>query len=467
MASRSERPVLGGTNGTETGRAAYGEQSSDEEGVLGTRESIGRSRRRAGLVAGGILMIVLAVALALGVGRGPSLPEFSEEELATLRSLALSELGPVQDDPTNRVADDPAAAALGHDLFFDTRFSTNGSVACGTCHVPDLSFTDGLPTGVGVGRMPRKTMNLVATAYDQWLFWDGRKDSQWAQALAPLESLVEHGGTRTMYARLVAEHYREPYEAIFGPLPDFSDATRFPGLAGPNGDAAAAAAWGAMAPADQDAVTTVFVNMGKAIAAFERLLVPTPSRFDAYAAAVLEGDAAGATVLSADEVAGLQLFIGRAGCTTCHRGPRFTNGEFHNTGVPRVPNAAPDTGRAAGAHLVLNDEFNCRSRWSDAQPPDCPHLDFLRIDDHGLTGMFKAPTLRNVALTAPYMDAGQFATLDEVLAHYNTAPQDELGHSELQPLGLTDAELRQLVAFLQTLTGPAEMPDFPSPSTED
>jgi cytochrome c peroxidase len=427
-----------------------------------------RSHRRGVLVGAAVIgLVVIGVAVVIGPRSMPPVaPAYSEEELATLRSLSLSALGAVPSDPTNRVADDPAAAALGHDLFFDTRFSSNGSVACGTCHLPERSFTDGLRTGQGVGQMPRKTMTVVGTAYDQWLFWDGRKDSQWAQALAPLESLVEHGGTRTMYAHLVAEHYHEPYEAVFGRLPDLSDPARFPAQAGPHGDADAVAAWDAMEPADRDAVTEVFVNMGKAIAAFERELNPTRSRFDDYADAVVGGDPTGGGQLTADEVAGLGLFIGRAGCTSCHSGPRFSSGEFHNTGVPRVPGAAQDTGRAAGAHLVLDDEFNCRSRWSDAQPPDCPHLEFLRIDDAGLDGMFKVPTLRNVALTAPYMDAGQFATLEQVLAHYSAAPAAEEGHSELAPLELTDTEIRQLVDFLHTLAGPAQMPDFPFPSED-
>jgi cytochrome c peroxidase len=406
-----------------------------------------------------LLLAVLLLALAAAAAWALRAP-YTDAELATLRSLSLSALPELPVDPTNRVADDPAAVELGHDLFFDTRFSSNGQVACATCHVEELSFTDGLRTGRGVGVMPRKTMTIVGTAYSRWLFWDGRKDSQWAQALGPLESPIEHGGTRVQYALLVAEGYAGAYQAIFGPLPDLSDARRFPPEAGPLGDIAAQRAWDAMAAADRDAVTGVFVNMGKAIAAFERVLKPTPSRFDAYVAALLEGDTSGGAALTDDEVAGLRLFIGEAGCTTCHSGALFTNGEFHNTGVPRVVGAAPDTGRAAGARAVLEDEFNCRSRWSDDD--SCPHLDYLRIDDHALAGAFKVPTLRNVALTAPYMDAGQFATLEEVVRHYNAAPAAETGHSELEPRGLSDDQVRQIVAFLGTLTGPAQMPPFPT-----
>src|SRR4029079_14549902 len=127
------------------------------------------------------------------------------------------------------------AAELGHQLFFDTRFSANGKIACSTCHLPALNFQDGKPLANGVGTTNRRAMTIVGTAYSPWFFWDGRKDSQWAQALGPMESAVEHGGTRTLYASVVSQAYRREYEQLFGALPSLAS---LPLSAGPNGNAA-------------------------------------------------------------------------------------------------------------------------------------------------------------------------------------------------------------------------------------
>jgi cytochrome c peroxidase len=379
------------------------------------------------------------------------MPDFAPDEVEALRSLWIGSLPDLPDDPSNRVANDRAAATLGEAIFADTRFSANGEVACATCHQAELNFTDGLPLARGIGETRRKTMTVVGTAYSPWLFWDGRKDSQWAQALAPMEDAAEHGGNRGLYAHLVAEHYRGEYEAIFGRLPDLDDRSRFPERAGPVDDPVARASWEAMAPADRDAVTEVFVNIGKSIAAFERGLVPGQTRFDAFVEALIADDPAAGTVLTADELAGMRLFIGEAGCTNCHNGPLFTNNSFHNTGVPRLDGREPDRGRGDGIGLVQADEFNCLSRWSDADAADCTALRFLRDDAGALVGAFKPPTLRNVSKVGPYMHAGQLATLADVLRHYRDAPRAAIGHSELEPLDLTDAQLAQLEAFLRTL----------------
>jgi cytochrome c peroxidase len=204
-----------------------------------------------------------------------------------------------------------------------------------------------------------------------------------------------------------------------------------------------------MTDADRDAATEVFVNVGKSIAAFERGLMPAPTRFDVFVEALLAGEPT--TSLTGDEVAGLRLFIGEAGCTNCHNGPLLTNNAFHNTGVPPVRGRKPDRGRGDGIGLVQEDEFNCLSRWSDADSGDCTALRFLRDDAEALVGAFKPPTLRNVSKVGPYMHAGQLATLADVMRHYRDAPAAATGHSELEPLDLTDMQLAQLEAFLLTL----------------
>ena len=381
------------------------------------------------------------------------MPAFAPDELETIRSLWIGSLPSLPADPSNRVADDPAAAALGEAIFFDARFSADGQVSCSSCHEPGLAFTDGLARARGIGETARSAMTVLGTAYSPWLFWDGRKDSLWAQALGPLEDADEHGGSRGMYAHLVADLYRTEYEELFGPLPDLGDERRFPATAGPVADPVAQANWDAMLPADRDAITTVYVNLGKAIAAFERGLVPGPSRFDHFVDALLRGGEVGEAGLTDDELAGLRLFIGPvAGCTNCHSGPLLTNQSFHNTGVAPVAGRAPDLGRGTGIGLVQADEFNCLSRWSDAQPDDCVALRFLRDDTDALAGAFKPPSLRNVAETGPYMHAGQLGTLPDVLRHYRDAPEAAAGRSELTPLDLTDADLAQLEAFLRSLS---------------
>jgi cytochrome c peroxidase len=183
--------------------------------------------------------------------------EWSQDEIATLRGLWIGSLPALPPDPSNKVADDERAVALGQQLFSDTRLSVTGKVACASCHLPEQDFQDGKPLGQGVGTTARRTMPIAGTAYSPWLFWDGRKDSLWAQALGPLESPVEHGGSRTQYAHLIDANYRGEYEALFGSLPDLADTARFPAGAGPVADPAARAAWERMAPADRDAISQV------------------------------------------------------------------------------------------------------------------------------------------------------------------------------------------------------------------
>ncbi len=387
--------------------------------------------------------------------------DWSPEEIAVLVSLSLDSLPPLPPDPSNAVGDDPLAVALGHRLYFDARFSSNGQVSCSTCHQPDRMFTDGLPKSRAVGVTRRHAPTIVGAAYSPWFFWDGHKDSQWSQTLGPLESAVEHGSNRTHYAHLIAENYRTEYEAIFGPLPDLSDLERFPASAGPVEDPEARAAWEGMAPDDQDQVNRVFANMGKAIAAYERRVLPGPSRFDQYVAAVLAKDrAAMRRTFTRDEAEGLRLFIGEARCINCHNGPRFTNDSFQNIGLPWVEGEPIDQGRSAAIDQVRDDPFNCLGPYSDASPDDCAELRFMKTSGPELVGAFKTPTLRNVAETAPYMHTGQFGTLSEVLQHYKKAPLAYPGHSEIQPLdNVSERQLGQLEAFLRTLSGALATPE--------
>ena len=405
-------------------------------------------------LAATVLVLVLACTAAV---RGATGARWNEAEREMLRSLTLASLDPHPADPSNRVADDTGAARLGQAFFFDTRFSGTGTVSCATCHMPDKDFQDGKPLAEGVGIAPRRTMPIAGTSRSPWMFWDGRSDSQWSQALGPLESAVEHGGDRTQYAHLVASAYRREYEAVFGALPDLAG---LPRRAGPVADTTHAAAWKRIPAARQDDITRVYANIGKAIAAYERRIGFAPSRFDRYVEAELAGRSHDASsTFTPDEVAGLKLFIGKASCSNCHNGALFTDDHFHNTGVPLPATALPvDSGRIAGARKAVGGEFACTSRWSDAKEDDCQELRFAVTEGEELVRAYKTPSLRNVTARAPYMHAGQVATLDDVVAHYDRAPAAPFGHSELKPLKLSADERRQLVAFLGTLTGPMSAP---------
>lgn len=391
-----------------------------------------------------------AVLAAIAASATQAAPSWSTDDLAQLRSLWHHGLGPTPADPSNRVADNPSAAALGQTLFFDRRLSANGKVSCASCHQPEHGFTDALAVGRGVSAGARRTMPVAAAVHSPWQFWDGRADSLWAQALGPVENPAEHGFTRTQVARALAARYRPAYERLFPPLPDLDDINRFPVRASPAGDADARAAWAGMTPADQAAVNKVYANFGKAIAAYERTLKVRSGRFDAYLTSLFD-TAAKPQRLTADEVEGLRLFIGKAQCATCHNGAMLSNEGFANTGVRPRPGHSADQGRIAGVRQALDDPFNCQGPYSDARREQCGELEFAVVDSPALVGAFKVPSLRGVSRRAPYMHAGQLVSLPQVIDHYNRAPAAAAGVSELRPLRLTATERRQLVAFLHTL----------------
>ncbi|TFW10577.1 cytochrome-c peroxidase [Oxalobacteraceae bacterium OM1] len=376
---------------------------------------------------------------------------WSKDERETLASLRLSQLPPTPADPSNRVETMPQAIALGKRLFFDSRLSSNGKVSCASCHDPKQQFQDGKPVGQGVGTGIRRTMQVVGAGHSPFLFWDGRKDSLWAQAVGPLEDAAEHGGNRLAYARLMQQQYRSDYEAIFGALPDLK---RLPADASPVGTPAQQAAWQALDKATQDDVSRVLANIGKAIAAYEKTLHFGEARLDRYIDGVLANDRQADQLLTPAEKNGLRLFIGAGRCVTCHNGPLLTDQHFHNTGIAPHGPLPQRLGRRSGVAKVIVDEFSCLGRFSDAKPEDCGELRFLATDGPTLDGAFKTPSLRNVALRPPYMHAGQIATLTDVVRHYRAAPAAQVGKSELEPAKLSEQDIQDIAAFLGTLSGP-------------
>jgi cytochrome c peroxidase len=386
---------------------------------------------------------------------------WSPTELRILASMQLSAAAPRRVDVSNAYERNPEAAALGRALFEDVRLSRNGAVACATCHDARRDFQDDRALARGFATGTRRTMPVPGAADAPFLFWDGRKDSLWSQALGPLEASVEHGTNRVRVAAIVARHYAAPYERVFGPLPRMDAALPD---ASPLGSTTERAAWQGLSDATRTDVNRVFANVGKAIAAFESRFTYGESRFDRYVAATMAGDGRGQTVLEPREVRGLRVFLDRGQCATCHTGPAFTDHAFHNTGVPPRPGAEADRGREAGLAQLLADEFNCRGPYSDAKSGQCGELEFLSTADARALGAFRTPSLRNVARRAPYMHAGQFANLESVVAHYAASPTASLGHSELartgegstvrRPIQMSADDVTDVAAFLAALSGP-------------
>jgi cytochrome c peroxidase len=418
-----------------------------------------------------VIGAALAATLALSgwaaqeVRQAPARDKWSAQEVATIASMRLKEAGERPTEPSNAYEQRTEAAALGRALFEDKSLSKNGQVACASCHAAEKQFQDGRQFGQGVGTGKRRTMPVMGASHSPFLFWDGRKDSLWSQALGPLEDAAEHGGNRVRFVRLVLAQYKAQYQAVFGSAPDLG---KLPEDASPNGTEAERAAWAALTPATRDGVNRVFANMGKAIAAYERNVSYGESRFDQYAQATVRGDGRGQEVLTTREVRGLRAFLTNGQCVTCHNGPLLTDQAFHNTGVPPVDPANPDRGRTEGLKKLLKDEFNCLGPYSDAKPEQCGELQFLSTNDPGQLGAFRTPSLRNVAARSPYMHAGQFERLEQVVQHYATSPKAAIGHSELarpgekhadrQTIQLSAADIQDLVAFLGTLTGPVIQP---------
>ncbi len=375
---------------------------------------------------------------------------FTEAEQREIDRLSPLPKAPV--DETNRFADDPAAARLGQYLFFDPRFSANGEISCATCHDPALGFADGQSLGEGLEVLPRHTPSIWNSAYSRWLFWDGRTDSLWSQAMRPMESAVEMGGHRLQFFQLLQNDaaLREAYQQVVGDLPTLE-------VPAENlGDWAAR--WETMDPSDQSQVTEVFVNLAKCIAAYERRLVSRNSVFDRFVEGFRRGHKAALSSLSPAAQRGLKTFVGRGNCTLCHHGPTLSDGEFHDIRVPDGDGGEPtDSGRFGGVPTLLADEFNARGPYSDDTGGKAARrLKFL-VNSPENWGTFKTPSLRNVARTAPYMHQGQFSTLREVVEYYSTLesarpPGHHGGEQILVPLFLSDEEIDDLVAFLESLT---------------
>ncbi len=397
-------------------------------------------------------------------GPSPAGLPWSQEDLERIARMGFDPAP--RDDPSNAVADDEAAALLGQWLFFDPALSLDGSISCATCHQPDHGFSDPVPLSTALDQVGRHTPPVWNTANNEWFFWDGRKDTQWSQALGPLEDAKEHGTNRVAVLGAIARQpeVAEAYVAVFGPLPDLdalpSDATPL----APEGDPWAEA-WAALDEPTRFAIDDAFANVGKAIAAYERRLMTGPTRFDTWAEALLDGGAEAASAvpepLTDEEQRGLQLFVGEANCHLCHFGADLSNEAFHNIGLE----GAPDNGRFNGILAVVDDPFNAAGQYSDdptwggdklARLPSAPPAPET-------LGQFKVPSLRGIGQSPPYFHDGSRSTLEEVVAYYSRDLTDPVvGHREesLVILDLPHEDEAAIVAFLRSLDVPPLAPEL-------
>jgi cytochrome c peroxidase len=318
--------------------------------------------------------------------------------------------------------------ALGYRLFFDRRLSGTGAIACVSCHAPERAWTDGRPRGVGLAPLDRNTPTVLDAVMHRWFAWDGGADSLWAQALRAILDPREMGASARHVAAVVAADpaLRCLYERAWGPASEQPE--------------------------------RVLVDVGKALAAFVETVRSGRTAFDEFRDALARGDQLAAARYPAEAQRWLRIFVGQGRCSVCHLGPHFTNGEFHDVGIPfLVAPGRVDAGRHEGIKRLRADRFNLLGPHSD-DPTGAASVKTRHVESqHANFGQFKTPSLRNVALTAPYMHDGRLATLRDVVQHYSELDLERIhthGEQLLRPLRLSQTEADDLVAFLQSLTAP-------------
>lgn len=429
--------------------------------------------------------LLLAVAIGCGGGLMSCSQDttvdgvFTQDEWSLIQTM--SPLPDVPADTTNAHADDPKAATFGQRLFFEKRFGgpltvgndgTNGGlgnvgdtgkVACSDCHDPTHWFIDtrSQPPNVTLGSdwLTHRAPSLVNACFYTWYHWPGAFDTMWGSPIGSLENPSSMNSSRLQLAHVLYAYYKTDYDAVFQPpLPDALDptnaqASRFP----PTGKPKASPSdpdgpWEMMTPQDQDTVNRIVSNATKAIQAYLRQLTSRNAPFDQYVAG-------NHSAISAQAKQGLLLFIGKAACVQCHSGPFFSDNKFHNTGVPQNlggPHAPmTDTGRFGVIPALLAGTFNSNGKYSDDTNTGRLNGVTQTPDE---TGQFRTKDLRQVAELAPYMHAGQFATLEDVITFYNNGGGPDGSYQGTKdplmvPLNLTSDEQTDLVEFLKTLTG--------------
>jgi cytochrome c peroxidase len=416
---------------------------------------------------------------------------FTSTELNIVRSM--SPLPDAPADSTNRFSQNEDAATLGKKLFYEKRYSTalkvasglgavgdTGKVACASCHLaPAYGDSRSAPNNlsVGVSWTLRNAPALVNNVYYKWHNWSGTRTTLWDQASFSPETGTNTAGDRCTYAHMLWDFYRADYDALAPEAPlstrlDPASTEPIPAKCKPKANAMAAdGPWELMAAADaaagrpethtQDIVLQIMCTQGKFVAAYESKLVSRNAPFDRYVA----GDE---DALTLKEKMGLKLFVGKASCADCHRGPFFTDQQFHNIGIAQTGPNVPATDNGRFDTIPELPKSNCQPNGRFSDDPSVDWLHDLEATDAD-RGAFRTATLRNVAQTAPYMHTGGFITLRDVLEFYNRGGDisgfSGTKHPSIRPLGLTEMEIEQLLAFLETLTGedlPSELTAAPT-----
>ena len=381
----------------------------------------------------------LCTALAALLWLGTAAAESASAPLSESASVPLSEAElrrvlaqgpwpvPLARDPSNRVSGHAGAIALGERLFHDPRLSRDAARACASCHQRERGFSDGLARANGFARGDRNTPSVLNLAGRRWFGWDGANDSLWAQSLRPLLDAREMGGTLRSVAQSLRSQpdLRAAYAEVFGKGALRSD-------------------------------ETVAVNLAKALAAYQETLRSGRTAFDDYRDALARGDAEGAKAYPQSAQRGLALFVGKGNCHACHSGPNFSNGEFHDIGIPFfVERGRVDPGRQGGIKALRASRYNLLGAFNDdASRRSALSTRHVRLE-HRNFGEFKVPSLRNVARSAPYMHNGSLASLRHVVRHYSELNEERLhsdGERLLAPLRLSAAETDDLVDFLLSLS---------------
>ena len=372
-------------------------------------------------------LVASSAACVVGGATAADAPvQFTSDEIA--RIVAFGPWPPpATRDPSNRVSGEPYAIDLGRKLFFDPRFSPNGYVACVACHQPDRAFTDTLARAHALAPVDRNAQTLANLRQQHWYGWGGTSDSLWMATLRPILDPRELGSS----PQVVAHGMR-------------------------TGDGMACRyelAFKRPVPADDEAV---LVDVAKALAAFQETLTTGRTPFDDFRDALARGDQPAQARYPHAAKRGLRLFVGRGNCFVCHSGPNFSNGEFHDNGVPFfIRPGVVDPGRYDGIRNVRTSPFNLLGRYNDDRSRVTAQTTRHVQLEHRNWGEFRTPSLRNVAVTAPYMHDGRFPTLRDVLRHYSELDEDRLhadGERILRRLNLTPGEMSDLLAFLETLT---------------
>jgi cytochrome c peroxidase len=366
--------------------------------------------------------------LALGAASAAAFaaPAFTGDEV---RRIAAHGPWPAKwtSDPSNRVSGNAEAIDLGERLFFERRLSSNGQVSCSHCHLPERNWTDGLPRAVGLAEVDRNAPSIANVRYQHWFGWDGAHDSLWAQGISPILDPRELG----MSAAGVAKFIRGDrdlacrYRKTFGAAPGADD-------------------------------EKILVDAAKSLAAFLETLVSGRTVFDEFRDALLRGDREAMAHYPESAQRGLKIFVGKGACDTCHAGPAFSDGEFHDTGIASlVRSGQVDPGRYGGIKKLLSDRMNLLGPYNDdPKRSTAIGTQHASLEQRNF-GEFKVPSLRNLESSMPYMHNGSLATLRDVVKHNSDMNLDRPHSGDeatLKRLHLTDGETTDLVAFLQTLS---------------